>query len=80
MNIRETEDGECLYIDPAAFLARGQVFAAKKAFTTEAGDPAWRCPDERVDRRDARPLGQSGYLSTKIRLSNSLICGKSTSR
>lgn len=57
MNIRETKDGQYLYIDPAAFpadfaadlpkdeaafLARSQVFASKKAFTTKAGDPAWR--------------------------------------
>jgi pimeloyl-ACP methyl ester carboxylesterase len=57
MNIRETKDGEYLYVDPAAFpndfaadlpkdeaafLARSQVFASKKSFTTKAGDPAWR--------------------------------------
>jgi pimeloyl-ACP methyl ester carboxylesterase len=57
MYIRETKDGEYLYIDPAAFpndfaadlpkdeaafLARSQVFAAKKAFTAKASDPAWR--------------------------------------
>ena len=57
MNIRETKDGEYLYIDPAAFpndfaadlpredaafLARSQVFAAKKAFTAQASDPAWK--------------------------------------
>jgi pimeloyl-ACP methyl ester carboxylesterase len=57
MNIRETKDGQYLFIDPAAFpadfaadlpkdeadfLARSQVFASKKAFTTKAGDPAWR--------------------------------------
>ena len=57
MNIRETKDGEYLYIDPAAFpndfaadlpkdeaafLARSQVFAAKKAFMAKASDPAWK--------------------------------------
>lgn len=57
MNIRETKDGEYLFIDPAAFpndvaadlpkdetafLARSQVFAAKKAFTAKASDPAWK--------------------------------------
>lgn len=57
MNIRETKDGEYIYIDPAAFpndfaadlpredaafLARSQVFAAKKAFTAQASDPAWK--------------------------------------
>jgi pimeloyl-ACP methyl ester carboxylesterase len=57
MNIRETKDGQYLYIDPAAFpadfaadlpkdeaafLARSQVFASKKAFTAMAGAPAWR--------------------------------------
>ncbi len=57
MNIRETKDGQYLYIDPAAFpndfaadlpreeaafLARSQVFAAKKAFTAQASDPAWK--------------------------------------
>ena len=57
MNIRETKDGEYLYLDPAAFpadfaadlpkdeaafLARSQVFAAKKAFTEKASEPAWK--------------------------------------
>ena len=57
MNIRETKDGEYLYLDPAAFLndfaadlpkdeaaflARSQVFASKKAFTAKASDPAWK--------------------------------------
>lgn len=57
MNIRETKDGEYLYLHPAAFpndfaadlpkdeaafLARSQVFAAKKAFTAKASDPAWK--------------------------------------
>jgi pimeloyl-ACP methyl ester carboxylesterase len=55
--IRETKDGQYLYLDPAAFytdfaadlpraetefLARSQVFAAKAAFTAAAGEPAWR--------------------------------------
>ena len=55
--IRETKDGQYLYLDPAAFhadfaadlpraeadfLGRSQVFAAKAAFTAAAGDPAWR--------------------------------------
>ncbi|WP_089174498.1 alpha/beta hydrolase [Bosea sp. AS-1] len=54
--IKATADGY-LYLDPkafpaafaadlpkagAAFLARSQVFAAKAAFTAEAGDPAWK--------------------------------------
>lgn len=54
--IKATADGY-LYLDPkafsaafaadlpkaeAAFLARSQVFAAKEAFSAEAGDPAWR--------------------------------------
>ncbi|HEV7257924.1 MAG TPA: alpha/beta hydrolase [Bosea sp. (in: a-proteobacteria)] len=54
--IKATADGY-LYLDPqafpvafaadlpkaeAAFLARSQVFAAKTAFSTEAGDPAWK--------------------------------------
>ena len=54
--IKATADGY-LYLDPkafpaafaadlpkaeAAFLARSQVFAAKAAFSTEAGDPAWK--------------------------------------
>ncbi|UVC09146.1 alpha/beta hydrolase [Rhizobium sp. TH2] len=57
MNIRETKDGQYLYIDPAAFandfaadlpkdeaafLAKSQVFASKKSFITKAGNPAWR--------------------------------------
>ncbi|MBN8952579.1 MULTISPECIES: alpha/beta hydrolase [unclassified Rhizobium] len=57
MNIRETKDGQYLYLDPAtfaadfaadlpkdeaAFLAKSQVFAAKAAFTAKVGDPAWR--------------------------------------
>lgn len=57
MNIRETKDGQFLYIDPAAFandfaadlpkdeaafLARSQVFAAKEAFSAKIGDPAWK--------------------------------------
>ncbi|MBP1884264.1 alpha/beta hydrolase [Sinorhizobium mexicanum] len=56
-NIKETADGKYLYLDPAAFstdfaadvpkadaafLAKSQVFAAKEALTTKAGDPAWR--------------------------------------
>ncbi|WP_349961108.1 alpha/beta hydrolase [Rhizobium sp. ZPR3] len=56
MNIRETKDGQYLYIDPAtfaadfaadlpkdeaAFLAKSQVFASKAAFTSKVGDPAW---------------------------------------
>jgi pimeloyl-ACP methyl ester carboxylesterase len=57
MNIRETKDGQYLYLDPAAFandfaadlpkdeaafLARSQVFASKQAFSTKSGDPAWK--------------------------------------
>ncbi|KQY72793.1 MULTISPECIES: alpha/beta fold hydrolase [unclassified Ensifer] len=57
MNIRETKDGKYLYLDPsafaadfaadlpkdeAAFLAKSQVFAAKAAFSSKVGDPAWR--------------------------------------
>ncbi len=57
MNIRETKDGQYLYLDPATFaadfaadlpkdeanfLAKSQVFASKAAFTAKVGDPAWR--------------------------------------
>lgn len=57
MNIRETKDGQYLYLDPAAFandfaadlpkdeaafLARSQVFASKQAFSAKSGDPAWK--------------------------------------
>ncbi|OCJ00284.1 hydrolase [Rhizobium sp. AC27/96] len=57
MNIRETKDGQYLYLDPATFaadfaadlpkdeadfLAKSQVFAAKAAFTAKISDPAWR--------------------------------------
>ncbi|MGY5803037.1 alpha/beta fold hydrolase [Rhizobium sp. LEGMi12c] len=57
MNIRETKDGQYLYLDPAtfaadfaadlpkdeaAFLARSQVFASKAAFTAKVGDPSWK--------------------------------------
>jgi pimeloyl-ACP methyl ester carboxylesterase len=57
MNIRETKDGEYLYLDPAAFandfaadlpkdevafLAKSQVFASKEAFSANVGDPAWK--------------------------------------
>ncbi len=57
MNIRETKDGEYLYLDPAAFandfaadlpkdeaafLAKSQVFASKEAFSAKVGDPAWK--------------------------------------
>ncbi|NTF44933.1 alpha/beta fold hydrolase [Rhizobium rhizogenes] len=57
MNIRETKDGQYLYLDPATFaadfaadlpkdeadfLAKSQVFAAKAAFTAKINDPAWR--------------------------------------
>ncbi|MGO4834542.1 alpha/beta hydrolase [Rhizobiaceae sp. 2RAB30] len=57
MNIRETKDGQYLYLDPAAFaadfagdlpkdeaafMAKSQVFASKEAFTAKVGDPAWR--------------------------------------
>ena len=57
MNIRETKDGQYLYLDPAtfaadfaadlpkdeaSFLAKSQVFASKAAFTTKVGDPAWK--------------------------------------
>lgn len=56
-SIKETNDGEYLYLDPAAFaedfaadlpkdeaafLAKSQVFASKKAFSTKATDPAWK--------------------------------------
>ncbi len=57
MNIRETTDGQYLYIDPATFaadfaadlprdeadfLGKSQVFASKAAFTARVGDPAWK--------------------------------------
>lgn len=57
MNIRETKDGQYLYLDPAAFatdfaadlpreeaafMAKSQVFASKEAFSARVGDPAWR--------------------------------------
>lgn len=57
MDIRETKDGKYLYLDPAAFpndfaadvskedaafWARSQVFASKEAFTSKAGEPAWK--------------------------------------
>lgn len=57
MNIRETKDGQYLYIDPATFaadfaadlprdeadfLGKSQVFASKAAFTAKVGDPAWK--------------------------------------
>jgi pimeloyl-ACP methyl ester carboxylesterase len=57
MNIRETKDGQYLYLDPAAFandfaadlpkdeaafLAKSQVFASTQAFTAKIGDPAWK--------------------------------------
>lgn len=57
MNIRETKDGQYLYLDPAAFaadfaadlpkdeadfMAKSQVFASKAAFTAKVGDPAWK--------------------------------------
>lgn len=57
MNIRETKDGQYLYLDPATFaadfaadlpkdeadfLAKSQVFASKAAFTAKISDPAWR--------------------------------------
>ncbi|MDK4701442.1 alpha/beta hydrolase [Rhizobium sp. CNPSo 4062] len=57
MNIRETKDGQYLYLDPATFaadfaadlpkdeadfMAKSQVFASKAAFTIKVGDPAWR--------------------------------------
>ena len=55
-SVKETADGKYLYLDPAAFaadfaadapkdvsafMAKSQVFAAKEAFVTKAGDPAW---------------------------------------
>ena len=55
--IRETADGQFLYLDPAAFhtdfaadlptrqsdfMARAQVYAAKVAFAAPVGEPAWR--------------------------------------
>jgi pimeloyl-ACP methyl ester carboxylesterase len=57
MNIRETKDGQYLYLDPATFaadfaadlpkdeadfLGKSQVFASKAAFTAKVGDPAWK--------------------------------------
>ncbi|MFS8046252.1 alpha/beta fold hydrolase [Rhizobium sp. BR 314] len=57
MNIRETKDGQYLYLDPAtfaadfaadlpkdeaAFLAKSQVFASKAAFTAKIENPAWK--------------------------------------
>ncbi|MBB3355943.1 alpha/beta hydrolase [Rhizobium lentis] len=57
MDIKETNDGKYLYLDPGAFaaafaadlpkaeadfLARSQVFAAKQAFSAKVGSPAWR--------------------------------------
>ncbi|MGG6892887.1 MULTISPECIES: alpha/beta fold hydrolase [Rhizobium] len=57
MNIRETKDGQYLYIDPttfaadfaadlpkdeADFLGKSQVFASKAAFTAKVSDPAWK--------------------------------------
>ncbi|QRM57056.1 alpha/beta hydrolase [Sinorhizobium sp. BG8] len=57
MNIRETPDGEYLYLDPAAFakdfaadlpqdetafMAKAQVFASKQSFSAKVGDPAWK--------------------------------------
>lgn len=57
MNIRETPDGQYLYLDPAAFakdfaadlpqdetafMAKAQVFASKQSFSAKVGDPAWR--------------------------------------
>jgi pimeloyl-ACP methyl ester carboxylesterase len=57
MNIRETKDGQYLYLDPAAFandfaadlpkdeaafMAKSQVFASKAAFSAKVGDPAWK--------------------------------------
>lgn len=56
-NIRETKDGQYLYLDPAsfpadfaadlpkdeaAFLARSQVFAKKEVFAAKVDTPAWR--------------------------------------
>ncbi|MCB8823359.1 alpha/beta hydrolase [Microvirga rosea] len=56
MNIRETKDGQYLYLDPASFandfagdlpkdeasfLAKSQVFASKEAFSAKVGDPTW---------------------------------------
>ncbi|WP_445682275.1 alpha/beta fold hydrolase [Radicibacter daui] len=55
-SVKETKDGKYLYLDPAAFaadfaadapkdvtafMAKSQVFAAKEAFVTKAGNPAW---------------------------------------
>lgn len=57
MNIRETPDGQYLYLDPAAFakdfgadlpqdeaafMAKSQVFASKNSFSTKVADPAWK--------------------------------------
>ncbi|MBB4233983.1 alpha/beta hydrolase [Rhizobium esperanzae] len=57
MDIKETKDGEYLYLDPGAFaadfaadlpkaeadfLARSQVFASKQAFAAKITEPAWR--------------------------------------
>ncbi|RWH72832.1 alpha/beta hydrolase [Mesorhizobium sp.] len=56
-HIRETKDGNYLYLDPAnfaadfaadlpnedaAFLSRSQVFASKEAFTSKVTEPAWQ--------------------------------------
>ncbi|TIP03678.1 MAG: alpha/beta hydrolase [Mesorhizobium sp.] len=56
-SIRETKDGNYLYLDPAnfaadfaadlpkedaAFLSRSQVFASKAAFTSKVTEPAWQ--------------------------------------
>jgi pimeloyl-ACP methyl ester carboxylesterase len=56
-SIRETKDGNYLYLDPAnfaadfaadlpkedaAFLSRSQVFASKEAFTSKVTEPAWQ--------------------------------------
>ncbi|WP_417362622.1 MULTISPECIES: alpha/beta fold hydrolase [Gammaproteobacteria] len=56
-SIKETKDGQYLYLDPSAFvadfaadvpkkeaqfMARSQVFAAKAAFAAKVGTPAWK--------------------------------------
>ncbi|MGO7565151.1 alpha/beta hydrolase, partial [Rhizobium johnstonii] len=57
MDIKETKDGKYLYLDPGAFaedfaadlpqaeadfMAKSQVFDAKKAFSAKITQPAWR--------------------------------------
>lgn len=41
-SIKQTKDAKFLHLDPAAFLAKSQVFAAKDASSAKVGDPAWK--------------------------------------